>query len=343
MLKRIGKQAAVRGIHMAGPSLWPLLMHLPYIGRFAKALELHRNPFCMELPLSGTLLRWPLPIVMPTLPGRTGDDVPPAIIQQSAILDWSGKRVALIAHWDPKGKIAAYVRYYAQKLRDAGFAVILTSSDAVALPDDIAALPFHAIVYRDCPGYDFSSWKAALKIFPSLFLAEELLLTNDSIFGPVGDLAPLLESMQAVDCDFWGLIESHALAPHLQSFFLLFKRDALVHPAFREFWETVGTSQEKRDSIGYETRLSGWLAGHDLRGAARFPLSMFRPSTLNPSHYAWDSLLQTGQFPFVKRELLFQNPYTVPLAALRELLSNNAYPSPFIQEYADRNGLTPLQ
>lgn len=325
--KLLSRRLVGRLMRCLPDALLPLAARLPRIGKFAEALHLHRHPFRMRLPQQGQ--------VLPSAPA-VGDSAripsprPLYAVLRTRHADWSGRRAALLAHWDANGRIAPYVRHYASSLIEEGFAVALVTGSRLHLVKEDAV--FDAVIYRKGPGYDFTSWKAALAAFPSLYAARTLLLTNDSVFAPVGSLRALLRDMREVDCDFWGVLESHAPRPHLQSYWLVFRQAALHHPAFRAFWAHVPASDAKDAAIAQELRLLGWLQGHGLHGAARIPRDVLTPTALNPSHYAWDSLLSTGVFPFLKRELLTKNPYEVPLCSWREKARQMGYPVQLIDE-----------
>ena len=303
----------------------PYLAKLPRVGKFAEAYALWIEPFARPLPVTGaTALEHihaaDLQLRLQPATGTTG-----AVAHHGAENNFVGKKVALLAHWDAQATVAPYVRFYAQALKQLGYNVVLATGCTPKLSDDDRSV-FAAIVSRQSKGYDFTSWRAAFEGMPSLYMAAEIILTNDSIFGPVGPLSPLLDSMKDVPCDFWGIIESDAVSTHLQSYFIVLKDKAINSTAFKEFVEHIGFCSEKWIAMGYEQEFSKWLVMHGLRAGARFSASLFKPTSLNPSHYAWNSLLQSGYFPFLKRELLFENPYAVPTASAKKLLEERNYP-----------------
>src|SRR5207244_5155707 len=93
-------------------------------------------------------------------------------------------------------------------LRDANYAVILinsTMAGAAELAVDAVELADAAMV-RSGDGRDFASWIIALAHFtPALEHADHILLINDSLIGPFGDLASVLASLEADPADFKGL------------------------------------------------------------------------------------------------------------------------------------------
>jgi hypothetical protein len=248
-----------------------------------------------------------------------------------------GKRVALMAHWDPDGVLAPYVRRYIAHLQRLGFVVVLAAERSLDLgPQDALGMP-EGITRRDGPGYDFTSWKAAFELLPELFLATELLLCNDSVFAPVGELAPLLAAMEGVSCDFWGLAESVQHKPHLPSYFLLLRRRAVNSPALREFFARVDTNPTARHAVGHELNFSLWLARHGLTPGAALPHAAHGcPESL--AHHAWRPCLKAG-LCFMKRNLLADNPLGQDLREAPEAMRALGYPLELIQEYFERRGI----
>jgi lipopolysaccharide biosynthesis protein len=58
-----------------------------------------------------------------------------------------------------------------------------------------------------------------------------VLLVNDSIYGPLAPLEPILARIDLEAADLWGATESWQTRYHLQSFFLAAGRTVLTSPA----------------------------------------------------------------------------------------------------------------
>ena len=251
--------------------------------------------------------------------------------------DFTGKKVALLAHWDPQGQLDPYVVHYLRHLKELGWYTVLAS----ASPPDLAlheSPEVDALVHRSCKGYDFTSWKAALERMPSLLNARELVLTNDSIFAPVGSLAPVHAVMDAVACDFWGMVESHEVQPHLQSYYMVFRPKVLEHKAFKVFWDGVTASPRRVDAIRFELTLSLWLALHGLTPGAFVTVAARPLHVLNPAHDAWRELIGNGA-PFIKRDLLQINRDCADLSDWAEVVGLRGYPVEFVANYLGRLGM----
>lgn len=251
--------------------------------------------------------------------------------------NFAGKRVALLAHWDRDGFVDLYVWHYAEKLTAMGFAVVLATGaplSTASLPSG-GASPFAAVVRRDCPGYDFTSWKAALEAIPSLYAAEELFLTNDSIFAPVGDFEPIFKSMRPVACDAWGLVESHSAFPYLQSYGLVLRRNALRHAALAEFFARIPPSGERILALNHEQRFAIWLYRHGLSLGAWLPARSLPWPWFNPLHRAWRQLLDFG-LPFIKRDMFLRRSGTTFPQGWQRETESRGYPSDLIANYLTR-------
>ncbi|MDR2197908.1 MAG: rhamnan synthesis F family protein [Deltaproteobacteria bacterium] len=308
--------------------------YIPKIKTIAYIIILKDNPL-KETPELGTPLNYSEIKPMRLGDAGAGADAKARVVHDSG-RNYLGRRVALLAHYDPDGMVDPYALYFAERLKKSGYLVVLCSQNEITMDENLREL-FDAAIYRNGPGLDFTSWKKALGAFPSLFEAEELLLTNDSFFGPVGSLEPLYDAMNPVECDFWGVVENPMFRPHVQSFYIVLRKKAVTSKAFREFFDSVRSSAKRRISIRYETIFTQWLISGGLTGAVRFPLSCYvHPKYSN--HIFSNGFLKTGQFPFIKRRMIIENPYAVLLQDLPDVLSGRGYPVSLMTNYARRIG-----
>lgn len=192
----------------------------------------------------------------------------------------SSKRLSIFAHFDKNDRIDDHVVYYLRKLKEVCDSIIFVSTSA--LPEEelqkINGLIDRAISRKNI-GYDFMSWKAGLESVDNIEEFDELVICNDSVYGPLFPLSDLFSRMQNYDCDFWGLTENHDIAYHLQSYFLVFKKNVLTSKTFKSFWETVTALKNKRDIIEqYEVGLSQVLINRGFRPRA---YASFKPSILD--------------------------------------------------------------
>jgi lipopolysaccharide biosynthesis protein len=213
-----------------------------------------------------------------------------------------GPDVALLCHYDADGDLRADLLGYVAALRQAGFAVVLVSNSGRLRAEALAAARAvcAAVLLRHNSGRDFSAWREALlRLGLPRPDTRRLLLTNDSLVGPLAPLAPLLARMDA-SADVWGLTESRELGWHLQSYFLLAQGAVLHSAAWQRFWRGVRPHPVKLLTVlRYEVGLSRSMrrAGFRLRALFATP-----DDGANPTLAHWQALRIAG-FPFIKRSL----------------------------------------
>jgi hypothetical protein len=263
-----------------------------------------------------------------------------------------GERVALFIHFDRRERLAEHVVAYVRALHKIGFSVVFITNTGRLHRDSLSTLrPFcRAVVVRRNVGYDFGAIREALDLLDlPREETEQLLIANDSVYGPLLPIDDMLARVDFEKADLWGPTESWQYRYHLQSYFLLAGRKALISPAWQAFWRSVRQVSSKQWVISrYEVGLTQHLlkAGlrcrplwgyHELLGQAvdtsvpneadtsvSDPLEQMRVKAiqriraaaangtpLNPTSDLWRYLLLAG-CPFLKVEMLRKNPTEVP-------------------------------
>ncbi len=260
------------------------------------------------------------------------------------------KRLAIFVHFDRRGKVHDFVVYYLQALRSAGFDLVFVSNSPRLESSAVERLrPLCTVILRRRNrGYDFGAYKDALSFVGDLSRLDEVILANDSVYGPLTDLRSVLLRCDQTKAAVWGGTDSWDNRYHLQSYFLLFKKEALAHPAFAEFWRDVRYVPSKEWVIRkYEIGLTQAMVRNGLRCKALFSyrqaasaltravlkdgllsrkdlperhrryisdlfVAIERGVPLNVTHCFWDYLITELGCPFIKRELILLNPARVP-------------------------------
>ncbi len=261
------------------------------------------------------------------------------------------KQIAIFTHYDARGQVPDYVCYYLDQLRDCGYTILFVTNSPFLTAEAWETLrPLCGMILRRRNlGYDFGAYRDALREIPDLGRLDSLILANDSVYGPIQPLRLALERADLNEADIWGINDSYAHRYHLQSYFLIFNRRALLEPQMKGFWDRLLYVRSKSFVIRYyELGLSHTAIKAGLRLKALCPYRKLVTATIdsleqlplatpkqrakllhgdylkwlydtlqsgtpiNPSHYFWEGMLTQHSCPFIKRELLTKNPAGIP-------------------------------
>jgi hypothetical protein len=229
--------------------------------------------------------------------------------------------VCVFSHFDAAGRILPYVQRYLSELGRCGFDVYLVSTSPDLNASDRRKVEGMGVRVhcRENAGMDFGSWQWALQHVVPLAEVDWLLLANDSVFGPIFDLEPVFRRQFAANRDFWGITDSHEVAWHLQSYFLCLRGDVVRSKAFRKVFAVDFAGLTKRSIIrSGEISLSQSLLRSGFRGNALCPFDRLRKfknlGHCNATHFYWDQLIARLHCPFIKRELIRDNPMNLASA-----------------------------
>jgi lipopolysaccharide biosynthesis protein len=183
----------------------------------------------------------------------------------------------------------------------------------------------HTVHERRNAGYDFAAWRDVL-LNENMQEWDEVLLTNSSIVGPLFSLSAVFDEMEGRSCDFWGLTRSRFVRPHIQSYFMCFRKRLIRSRAWSDFWNSVRDESRKWDVIAkYETRLMEVFETHGFSGDSYLPqmsktgieriflrrmntrLPVYVPidkNRTNPTIHSPLELIESG-LPYLKASLLW--------------------------------------
>lgn len=176
---------------------------------------------------------------------------------------------AVFAHFDPGGEVSSYVHRYLAELSTAVDRVVVVSSADLGPPDRSALADHGRLIVRENVGYDFSSWRAGLETLGDLSRYDRIVLGNDSVVGPLVSLREVLSRPPAAD--FWTMTASVEIAPHLQSWFVVYEGALLRTGLVDRFWTGVRPESHRYEVVRrYEIGQSRLFAEAGVRLAPWF-------------------------------------------------------------------------
>ncbi|MFL0410631.1 rhamnan synthesis F family protein [Microbacterium paludicola] len=159
------------------------------------------------------------------------------------------RRLAIVAHWDPRGAAAPHFLRQLDQLRTIADDVVVASPSP--LTDEAAAAISQraTLLRRQNYGHDFGSWRDALEQYDWAQGHDELLLTNDSYAGYFRPIDRIFAEMSQRPCEVWGITKSWRHGEHIQSYFLAFTAPALKSQAFQRFWSDAKPAADRQAAI----------------------------------------------------------------------------------------------
>ena len=266
------------------------------------------------------------------------------------------RRAVIFAHFDKNDLVDEYVFYYLKELWKICDKVVFVTTSNIC-KQDIANLKKIKcqIIKRENVGYDFISYQVGLKKI-KFNNYDEVVICNDSVYGPIFPLEEIFKKMEQENCDFWGMTENYEYAYHLQSYFLVFRKNIFNSKIFHNFWQTINIFNSKQTIIQkFEIGLSQLLLKEGflpIAVAKSNKFNLFRQfglllkiinlhsvikfikneknidikgiintKALNPTHFFWKELLVNNKMPFVKVELLRDNPENININNIYNIIN----------------------
>ncbi len=278
------------------------------------------------------------------------------------------KRAVILAHYDRDGIVDPYVIRALRSYREIADRLVLVSASASSLPAALATV-VDDFLPRANIGYDFCSWRDGIARLGDPRQFDEIVCANDSVYGPLSDLSPLMADSRVAAADFWGMVMSAQRGDHVQSWFFAMRRPVIESPAFREFWESVEPQSSKEQVIDhYEVGLTEAFAAAGFRAAAIYDgrrcglptiaeyvcnVSPLEPQyfgrhvrrvrrmgpPFNPSELFWERACDAG-VPFIKAAIFRANAYRVDVHRVLDRAADR-WPewATLIRNHLDRVGM----
>lgn len=268
-------------------------------------------------------------------------------------LDESSKRAAIYLIYDKDGIVSDYILYQLGDLIQ-NLEYILVVVNGKLTPDSRKRLKQYTnnILVRENIGFDIGGFKDGIEYigWENIYQYDELLIMNDSCYGPIYPFKVVFDEMNNRDIDFWGLtmgkrldipsigkgediitLKDGYVPVHIQSYFRCFRKDLLCDNSFKKFWETQKTIKTFWEAVAY----------HEIVFAKEFENKGFswdvyvhgeeyKQWTCSTIDYIPYILLKDEQLPLIKRKNFFRD--------YEDSLRDGA-PDQFLQiiEYIDKN------
>jgi lipopolysaccharide biosynthesis protein len=204
-------------------------------------------------------------------------------------------RLAFFVHYEVNEFVSEADLFYLQELRKIVSKIVVITNSQLS-HDEYKKFSGLAdeIVKRDNRGFDFGAWRDGIRKvgLVELLSYDEVILANNSCYGPIFPFDEMFSSMANRACDFWSVtgfpqlvdssraeakrLPNNVIPGHLQSYFMVFNKSVVDSCAFREFWERVEDKNDILDVVAsYETQLTAKLVEAGFKADCYLPESIY--------------------------------------------------------------------
>lgn len=258
-------------------------------------------------------------------------------------------RMAVFVFYDFEGFIDDYVRYLLDSLMEITKKTVVVSNGKLSKKEREKLEIFTENIYeRENKGFDAGAYKDVFTNFMKNEKWEnwdEIILLNDTFYGPVYPWRDVFEKMDKQNVDFWGMTKQEnykcdgdiVLPTHVQSYFLAIRKKLFLSTSFRLFWEQMEYPLNLHDAIfNFEIRFTYFFRQKNFKYSVYtdvcgvdFPINN---SELIYAHYITE-LLSVAKMPLVKRKALTLTNFEKAQTALSYISEHTMYDVDLIKRH----------
>lgn len=159
------------------------------------------------------------------------------------------KRLGIFCFYDKDGEVDTYVNYLLEELRTVLYKLIIVVNGKITETGRNILLKYaDDFIVRPNRGFDVGAYTDVLKQTGCMDWEnwDELVLCNDTFYGPFVPMKDIFVKMEDKDVDFWGLnILERGLLSHIQSYFLVFRQKILSsNDLLKYLYKSVSVDEE---------------------------------------------------------------------------------------------------
>ncbi len=230
------------------------------------------------------------------------------------------KRLVIYLTYSSQNVVEEYVGYMLKELKKISTTLIVVcNEESVVSGEEYLRKYADKYYFRKNIGLDAGGFKDALTKFigwGEVEKYEELVMVNDSFFGPFSDIEEFFADAESREGDFWGLIKhgnaknvKESITEHIQSFFIAIRSSLFTTEEFQKYWNEMPYYRDYNGVVDNHEKCFT-KKFHDL-GYSYFTLANTEINDsenpeFNQNQYGafQYELIKKRNFPFLKRQEL---------------------------------------
>lgn len=168
------------------------------------------------------------------------------------------KRLGIFVYYDKQGIVDRYVEYLLDGLKGHLSRLVIVCNGLLTDDGRHTLSKYSQEIYvRENTGFDAMGYKLAMTSYLGWDQVEqydEILLFNDTFYGPIYPFSEMFDVMEKKQCDFWGitcerrfndyLFGTDTITPtHVHTYFCVYRKSAVMSAAFRNYWNEFDSTE----------------------------------------------------------------------------------------------------
>lgn len=230
-------------------------------------------------------------------------------------------RLTIFVFYDKDGIVDDYKTYYLAELAKNSAKVLILINGVINDAEKPKLEKYGEVVQRENSGFDVTAYKVGIERigFDALAEYDELILCNDTVFGPLYPFSEVFDEMAKRDVDLWGLTKGYAdvvplhgqlieFEDHIHSYFLVMRKSVLQSDDFREYWQKFPEISTYYDAVfKFEVRFTEYFVKRGYAYDVLVQSDDIKALTKNHLAFMTTELLEHRHLPVVKRRHFYSN------------------------------------
>jgi rhamnosyltransferase len=231
-------------------------------------------------------------------------------------------RIGLFCFYDKEGIVDGYVEFLLEELCRCLSNLVIIVNGKISVEGKLILERYAEKIYiRDNKGFDGGAYKDVLINmlgWKKIQEYDELVLCNDTFYGPFVSFESIFNEMENKPADFWGLSYCYnRVANYLQSYFLVFRKQVIKGNYMVEYFDkNINLSMSDISDIygdfevglfyylvnqGYSFASYSKSTSFDIYKSSNFCIKQFnvpilKKKSFSPQYIVWNNIMDTLKY-----------------------------------------------
>lgn len=235
-------------------------------------------------------------------------------------------RLGIFVFFDPQGIVDRYVSHLLASLQPHFEKIVVISNTSLDEPaTEILRQHCDSLFFRENRGLDAAAFKQGLTSFcgwEEVEKYDEVVLINDTFFGPIHSFDDMFDEMSKRELDFWGISAGYHqpdgwkwtdlgyIPDHIQTFFVAFRKQMVSSPVFQNYWNQYDDNLSTFQDVvaHHEMVMTKYFQDHgflwDIYAETTRYRSKYKEENFNLYFYRANEMMREMNFPIFKKKVL---------------------------------------